>query len=79
MKRLLVPFVVGIASAATLAAPAGDSARWWSYVQALANDQMRGRNTGKEVIAAGTEYDNRALWLEGMDWLVEGVTGSTKG
>ena len=36
-------------------------------------------NTGKQVIPAGTEYDNRALWLEGMDWLVEGVIGSTKG
>ena len=29
-------------------------------------------NTGKQVIAAGTEYDNRALWLEGMDWLLKG-------
>jgi basic membrane protein A and related proteins len=36
-------------------------------------------NTGRQVIAAGTEYDNRALWLEGMDWLVEGVIGSGKG
>jgi len=36
-------------------------------------------NTGKQVIDASTEYDNRALWLEGMDWLVEGVIGSTKG
>jgi basic membrane protein A and related proteins len=36
-------------------------------------------NTGKQVIAAGTEHDNRALWLEGMDWLVEGVTGSARG
>ena len=36
-------------------------------------------NMGKQVIAAGTEYDNRALWLEGMDWLVEGVNGSAKG
>ena len=36
-------------------------------------------NTGKVVIAAGTEHDNRALWLEGMDWLVEGVIGSARG
>jgi basic membrane protein A and related proteins len=36
-------------------------------------------NTGKLVIPAGTEYDNRALWLEGMDWLAEGVIGSTRG
>src|SRR5262245_47302718 len=36
-------------------------------------------NTGKVVIAAGTEHDNRALWLESMDWLVEGVSGSARG
>ena len=36
-------------------------------------------NTGKVVIATGTEHDNRALWLEGMDWLVEGVIGSARG
>jgi basic membrane protein A and related proteins len=36
-------------------------------------------NAGKVVIAAGTEYDNRALWLEGMDWLVEGAIGSPRG
>ena len=36
-------------------------------------------NTGKLVIATGTEHDNRALWLEGMDWLVEGVIGSARG
>lgn len=36
-------------------------------------------NSGKEVIAAGKEYAQSDIWLESMDWLVEGVIGSTKG
>jgi len=36
-------------------------------------------NDGKETIAAGTEYANSDLWLDSMNWLVEGVVGSTKG
>jgi simple sugar transport system substrate-binding protein len=34
-------------------------------------------NTGKEVIAAGQSYGQTDIWLEGMDWLTEGVIGST--
>ncbi len=34
-------------------------------------------NDGKEVIAAGTEYGEQDIWLEQMDWLVDGVIGST--
>lgn len=36
-------------------------------------------NTGKDVIPAGKEYAQTDIWLESMDWLVEGVIGSTKG
>ena len=36
-------------------------------------------NTGKEVIPAGKSYAQTDIWLESMDWLVEGVVGSTKG
>jgi simple sugar transport system substrate-binding protein len=36
-------------------------------------------NTGKTVIAAGKEYRQTDIWLESMDWLVEGVMGTTKG
>lgn len=36
-------------------------------------------NTGRVVIAAGKAYAQTDLWLESMDWLVEGVVGSTKG
>ncbi len=36
-------------------------------------------NDGKQIIEAGREYANTDLWLESMDWLVEGVRGSTRG
>jgi basic membrane protein A len=36
-------------------------------------------NDGRQIIAAGKEYANNDLWLESMDWLTEGVVGSTKG
>lgn len=36
-----------IAAAALSASPsAADANRWWSHVEALANDGMEGRNTG---------------------------------
>lgn len=35
-------------------------------------------NTGRVVIAAGNEHVQTDMWLESMDWLVEGVIGSTK-
>ncbi len=36
-------------------------------------------NTGKVVIPEGTAYGQTDIWLESMDWLVEGVIGSTQG
>ena len=36
-------------------------------------------NDGRQIIAAGKEYANNDLWLKSMDWLTEGVVGSTKG
>jgi len=35
-------------------------------------------NTGKPVIPAGKSYSQTDIWLESMDWLVDGVIGSTK-
>jgi basic membrane protein A and related proteins len=35
-------------------------------------------NTGKEVIPAGKSYAQTDIWLESMNWMVEGVVGSTK-
>ncbi len=36
-------------------------------------------NTGKEVIPEGKSYGQTDIWLESMDWLVEGVVGSARG
>ncbi len=33
-------------------------------------------NKGNEVIAPGKDYDQFDLWLEGMNWLTQGVIGS---
>jgi simple sugar transport system substrate-binding protein len=35
-------------------------------------------NGGKTVIAAGKTHGQTDVWLESMDWLVEGVIGSTR-
>jgi basic membrane protein A and related proteins len=35
-------------------------------------------NDGRQIIEAGREYPSRDLWLESVDWLVEGVIGSTR-
>lgn len=35
-------------------------------------------NTGKEVIAASAQHEQKDIWLESMDWLVEGVIGKAK-
>jgi simple sugar transport system substrate-binding protein len=35
-------------------------------------------NTGKVVIPEGKSYSQTDIWLESMDWMVEGVIGSTK-
>jgi basic membrane protein A len=35
-------------------------------------------NSGKTVIAAGKAHGQTDVWLESMDWLVEGVIGSTR-
>ncbi len=36
-------------------------------------------NQGKEILAAGSEYEQQNVELEKMDWLVEGVKGSVSG
>jgi simple sugar transport system substrate-binding protein len=37
------------------------------------------KNDGQQIIEAGREYASNDLWLESVDWLVEGVIGSTRG
>jgi hypothetical protein len=43
-------------AALVFAAGAPDGKRWWSYVEALANDQMRGRLTGSPEHRKAAEY-----------------------
>ena len=35
-------------------------------------------NSGREIISAGSQYEQQDIQLESMDWLVEGVIGTTK-
>jgi hypothetical protein len=48
--------IAGLAPVMLLAAGAPDGARWWSYVQFLASDQLQGRNTGSEGHRKAAEY-----------------------
>src|SRR5258707_6011961 len=50
-------FLIGFSAALTLFAAAGpDGARWWSYVEFLASDQLEGRNTGSEGHRKAAEF-----------------------
>src|SRR6266700_259704 len=42
--------------AAPFAATVPDGKRWWSYVEALANDDMKGRNTGSPEHLKAAQY-----------------------
>ena len=53
MKRVLF---VAIISAALYAAAVPDGKRWWSYVEALASDNMKGRDTGSPEHLKAAEY-----------------------
>ena len=54
MRRFPVALV--LSAAAVWAAGEGAGQRWWSYVEALANDQMQGRETGSEAHRKAATY-----------------------
>jgi Peptidase family M28 len=56
MKRNALAALVFSAAIALLAAAPPDGKRWWSYVEALANDQMRGRDTGSPEHLKAAQY-----------------------
>jgi len=57
LRIAIVALAAAIASAALIyAASPPDGKRWWSYVEALANDQMRGRLTGSPEHRKAAEY-----------------------
>jgi len=55
--RSLIAGAIGVSLAVTLLASGDpDGKRWWSTVEALANDSMRGRNTGTSEHRKAAEY-----------------------
>ena len=56
MKRFLGPAVLLFACGASLSAGDADGKRWWSYVEALANDGMQGRQTGSAEHRKAADY-----------------------
>ncbi|HLK50003.1 MAG TPA: M28 family peptidase, partial [Bryobacteraceae bacterium] len=55
MMRRSAPALM-LAAAAALAAADGAGQRWWSYVEALANDRMQGRETGSPTHRQAADY-----------------------
>src|SRR5215831_21357714 len=56
MKRVLGGALAVMITAALYGAAVPDGKRWWSYVQVLANDEMKGRNTGSPEHLKAAEY-----------------------
>ncbi len=56
MKRILGPVLLLFACVASLSGADADGKRWWSYVEALANDGMQGRQTGSPEHRKAAEY-----------------------
>ena len=56
MKRILGPVALLLACVVSLSAGDADGKRWWSYVEALANDGMQGRQTGSPEHRKAAEY-----------------------
>src|ERR1051325_4612019 len=55
MTRRGLFLALGLAGTASLTA-ADDGTRWWSYVEALANDGLQGRQTGSAEHRKAAEY-----------------------
>jgi Zn-dependent M28 family amino/carboxypeptidase len=56
MKTILGAALAGAAAAALYAAAVPDGKRWWGYVEALANDDMKGRDTGSPEHLKAAQY-----------------------
>jgi hypothetical protein len=56
INRLAALLIIVAAAATVFTAPNGDAARWWSHVEALANDQMQGRLTGSPEHRKAAQY-----------------------
>jgi Peptidase family M28 len=56
MKKKVCVALVFSAAVALLAAAPPDGKRWWSYIEALANDNMKGRDTGSPEHLKAAQY-----------------------
>src|SRR3954467_1849705 len=56
MKRLIATAALVACVALALRAADSDAGRWWSFVEALANDNMEGRDTGSAAHSRAAEY-----------------------
>src|SRR5262249_47524445 len=85
MRRLLTLTLAGLLSALAVgrAADSDTATRWWSHVEALANDGMDGRNTGSaghkraaEYVAA--QFQKAALEPAGVGGVIQPVKFKTR-
>src|SRR5262245_63573543 len=73
MKRLFAVLLLAGVSVASLSGGDEDGKRWWSYVEALANDGMQGRQTGSPEHRKAAEYVASQFEQAGLK--PAGVTG----
>jgi Zn-dependent M28 family amino/carboxypeptidase len=67
MKRALtLALAIVIVAGLEAVEPNADTRRWWSHVQALANDSMRGRDTGSPEHRKAQEYVVAHLERQGL-------------
>src|SRR5579872_7432795 len=82
MRRLGILAIIVAAIAGGIALHADDK-RWWSYVEALANDGMEGRDTGSAAHKRAAEYvasqfEKAGLEPAGTDGFIQPVGFKTR-
>src|SRR5581483_5911414 len=65
-RRLIALIVLSAGTAALLRGADADASRWWSFVEALANDGMEGRDTGSVAHRRAAEYVSSQFALAGL-------------
>src|SRR4051812_46524852 len=66
MKRLIASVALIASLAVALRAADSDASRWWSSVEALASDNMEGRDTGSAAPRRAAEYVSSQFALAGL-------------
>ncbi|HTW67674.1 MAG TPA: M28 family metallopeptidase [Bryobacteraceae bacterium] len=76
-RRAVIVLAIFVGSA-LVAAPPSDGKRWWSYIEFLANDQMKGRDTGspehlKAAQYVAEQFRNDGLTAAGIQGFIQPV------